>query len=125
MEVDRNAVSVSVEEINRSLGASGLQVNLLDWENDARPSVGTDGQDVINRQLCDRADLGVVLIHDRIGSPTPRYPSGTVEEAEIILDRIEQGDNVDLLVFFRRPSISVNKESLDNLRRVLEFRNRL
>jgi len=68
IDADREAVRTAIGEANRFLKTSALQVDVLDWEEDVRPTVGADGQDVVNSQICAAADFGIVLIHDRIGS---------------------------------------------------------
>lgn len=52
------------------------------WETDAVPEMGGDGQQVINRQLVDDADIVLAVFHSRLGAQTSRAESGTVEEVE-------------------------------------------
>ncbi len=53
------------------------------WELDAVPELGRgDGQEVISRQLLDEADIVVAIFHARLGTATPRAPSGTAEELD-------------------------------------------
>ena len=125
IESDRDAVHKAVAEANRFLRADAIAIEVRDWERDVRPTVGTDGQDVVNRQLCNDCDLAFILIHDRVGSPTPRARSGTIEEAEIVLSRRENGERVDLLAFFRKPTVNLSQETLSNLNDVLLFRKSL
>ena len=52
------------------------------WEHDSTPEIGEEPQQVINRQLLKDADLLVAMFWTRIGSPTGKAASGTVEEIE-------------------------------------------
>ncbi|MEV2246807.1 hypothetical protein [Streptomyces sp. NPDC049970] len=55
----------------------------LRWENSAVPGMaGEDPQDILNRQLVDQADIVIGLFHTRLGVPTNRAVSGSVEEIE-------------------------------------------
>lgn len=125
IQEDRDAVRRAVEEVNSVLRSDGIAVEIRDWESDVRPSIGLDGQDVVNTQIVDGVDIAVVLIQNRIGGATPRAPSGTVEEARIVIARRERGENVDLMVFFKSPKVDLSEDALDELKKVLEFRNEL
>ncbi len=50
------------------------------WELDATPEIGSDPQDIINRQFVRDSDLIVAIFWTRLGTKTPRADSGTVEE---------------------------------------------
>lgn len=52
------------------------------WETDAVALMGGDGQQVINQQLVDEADIIIAIFHARLGTATPRSVSGTDEEIE-------------------------------------------
>jgi hypothetical protein len=68
--------------------AAAAQTVLLPrrWETDAVPLLGLDGQGVINAQLVDEADIVFGVFYSRVGQPTARGASGTVEEIERSLD---------------------------------------
>lgn len=50
------------------------------YETSAVPQLGNDGQQVINKQLVDSADIVIAVFANKLGSATPRSVSGTVEE---------------------------------------------
>jgi len=54
----------------------------LGWETDASPSMEDRPQEVISRQILRNCDLLVAAFWTRLGSPTGKSPSGTVEEIE-------------------------------------------
>jgi hypothetical protein len=89
------------------------------WEADAVPELGVDGQSVINRQLVDECDVVVALFHSRLGAPTPRAISGTVEEIERARER-----GVPVHVYFSEMPIPRNVDP-DELKRLNEYRSML
>ncbi len=58
----------------------GIVVLPIDWKTHASPAVGDRPQEIINRQVLADADLLVAVFWTRIGSPTGKAPSGTIEE---------------------------------------------
>lgn len=52
------------------------------WETSAVPRLGGSGQDVINDQLVDQADIVVALFDSRLGMATKAAVSGTAEEIQ-------------------------------------------
>ena len=54
----------------------------LDWKTDSFPLMGSTGQQVINDQVLNRADLLIAIFWTKIGSPTIEAESGTIEEIE-------------------------------------------
>jgi hypothetical protein len=61
------------------------------WELDATPQFGLDPQAAVNEQLVDSSDILVAILWTRLGSPTPRSPSGTVEEITRFVDAKKPG----------------------------------
>ncbi len=72
-----------------SLHAERFKLVLLPllWELDAYPETGDRAQAIINRQLVDRADVLVAIFWSRLGSPTGKEISGTVEEIRTMIAR--------------------------------------
>lgn len=69
------------------------------WELDATPQMGGDPQDLINKQIVNDSDFIIAVFWTRVGSPTPRADSGTIEE---ITQHIELGKPT-LIYFSRKP----------------------
>ena len=59
----------------------------LRWENNVAPGLEKDGQSIINEKLLDKTDLLVAIFWSRIGSPTARSKSATIEEIEYHIDK--------------------------------------
>ena len=116
----RDVVEATVLSWNRDRARSSKVVLLpLRWEFDARPELGGDAQSIINHQLVDEADIVVGLFHSRLGQPTSRGASGTVEE----IDRsAEAGAKVH--VFFSEMPVPHDVDS-DQLTALREFKLRL
>lgn len=54
----------------------------IGWETHSSPEMGDSPQEIINNQILDKCDLLVGVFWTRIGTPTTKYTSGTVEEIE-------------------------------------------
>lgn len=52
------------------------------WESHSSPSMGDRPRAIINRQVLAECDLSIAVFWTRLGSPTGKSPSGTVEEIE-------------------------------------------
>jgi Domain of unknown function (DUF4062) len=50
------------------------------WETHATPEMGERPQEIINKQLLESCDLLIGIFWSRLGSPTGKHVSGTVEE---------------------------------------------
>lgn len=88
------------------------------WESAVAPFAGGDPQSLVNEQIVDHADAAIGLFWNRLGTPTPRGPSGTAEE---INEMVRSGRHV--LVFRCRkpidPALSDPQEAM-RLRDFLE-----
>ena len=74
---ERNLFQEIVAEWNQTWARNlGLRLELLRWEQDAYPGIGTDSQDVINHQIPEDYDLFIGLMWSRFGTPTARAGSG-------------------------------------------------
>lgn len=80
---ERQIFMQMLERINASIGRSlHLEYRVLSWEHDVIPDKGDDAQDVVNNQVELDYDIFVSIFRDRIGTPTGRAASGTIEEYE-------------------------------------------
>ena len=91
----------------------------ISWETDASPAMGGRPQEIINKQLLQDADLLIAAFWTRIGSPTGKSPSGTVEEIE---GHLSAGKPA-MLYFSSRPA---RPESIDpeQYKALSEFKKR-
>lgn len=87
-----------IDEWNeRNFGTLNCGIKSAHWSTDAVPSMEARGQQVINWQLIDEADLVVALFWRRLGTPTGLYESGTAEE----ICRA-QARGIDVMVYFSK-----------------------
>ncbi|MBI1832025.1 MAG: DUF4062 domain-containing protein, partial [Planctomycetes bacterium] len=52
------------------------------WDSHASPEMGDRPQAIINKQVLKNCDLLIAVFWTRLGSPTGKFASGTVEEIE-------------------------------------------
>ncbi len=119
-EVD--SIRLIIEEINKTSGKeNSYTLELLYWKQDTYTQIGDDVQDVINRQLDSEYDIIVSLFWQRIGTPTKRDKSGTIEEINrAIMNKKE------LLIYFKTlPPENLNLLDLKGLNRINTYKKTL
>ncbi|MFX0576261.1 hypothetical protein [Nocardia nepalensis] len=85
---DRDMVESVVREWNATYSIrERIALLPLRWEVNAVSDLHLDTQTAINEQLVEHADIVIALFHSRLGTPTPRALSGTVEELDRALAR--------------------------------------
>ena len=85
------------DRFGRRLGA---RYDVVCWERDVRPDCADDAQDVVNRQVPLDYDVFVALFRQRLGTPTHRAPSGTVEEYERALVYRAARPDISIMCYF-------------------------
>lgn len=123
---ERERIARVVDSVNRGIGAEkGLVLDLIRWETHAWPSAGADAQDIINRQL-GLPDIFIGIMWRRIGTPTPRALSGTVEEFDLAFEAWRSGRVAEVMCYFKTDGFYPRSEDeLVQMSRVLSFRERL
>jgi len=98
---DERAIARQVILDWNNIHSESRQIILLPvgWEHNVFPSMGDRPQAIINQQQLDSADILVGIFWTRIGTPTGKAASGTVEEIE---QHIEARKDT-LLYFSKRP----------------------
>jgi hypothetical protein len=126
---ERELVERAVREINLNLRASGndvIQLEVVRWETHAYPDFGRDPQSVINAQLGMEYDIFLGIFWSRIGTPTGRYASGTVEEFELAYDKWQKAkESVTLMIYFKEAALSPHELDTDQLAQIQRLRSRL
>jgi hypothetical protein len=120
-EID--SLRVIIEEINKTSGRqSGYYIECLNWTTDTYTQIGEDAQEVINSQLDTKCDIVVAIMWQRIGTPTKRDKSGTIEE----INRAIASEEKELLIYFKtEPPQSLNLIDLDQLSQINLFKEEL
>lgn len=95
----------------------------ISWEYNSIPSLGNRPQEPINEQVLRNADILVGIFWTRIGTPTGKAVSGTVEEIE---EHIESGKPA-MLYFSNKPVMpdSIDAEQYNAVKKLKEeFRSK-
>lgn len=128
VSVERRYVEDVVAEINRTVGkAMGIVLVVVSSRN-AIPGHGKDGQTVINKQIARMKDyvLFVGIMWNRIGTPTARAKSGTVEEYNRAVRAFNFHGNPEIWFYFRDTSAHpVSQDLLNQRKAVSAFRKRV
>jgi len=120
-EID--SIRFIVEEINKTVGEqNSYTIDCLNWTIDTYTQVGEDPQAVINDQVEGEYDILVGLLWQKIGTPTKRDKSGTIEEINrAIADPIKEK-----LIYFKTTSPeNLNQIDLDELGKINIFKKDL
>lgn len=98
-------------------GARRIVLLPVGWETHSSPEMGAPAQQIINRQVLNKCDLLVGAFWTRIGTPTEKHLSGTVEEIEqhIASDR-------PAMLYFSSQPVAMDTVDLDQFQRLKEFK---
>lgn len=88
------------------------------WETHASPDMGATAQEVINQQVLDKCDLLVGVFWTRIGTPTERHISGSVEEIE---EHIAKGKPA--MLYFSSQPVVMDSVDLDQFQKLKSFKS--
>jgi ser/thr phosphatase family protein len=125
-EKERNICESIFSELNKGIGVSyGVELKSLRWEYDVRPSIGLDGQDVINKQIGRDYDLFIGIMYTKFGSPTSRAESGTVEEFNNAYEMALKHKKLDIMFYFNDTSIAPSQIDLEQYKKVKDFKDNI
>jgi len=100
VQTERNIVRDVVNEWNHVNSATQKIVLLpVGWETHSTPSMGDRPQSIINWQVLKDSDLLIAIFRTRLGTPTGKAASGTVEEIE---EHVKAGKPA-MLYFYATP----------------------
>ena len=123
---EREVVKDTIDQLNQNamLGDSTV-VQLRRWETHAWPGFGENAQSVINQQI-GPYDVVVGILWNRIGTPTGRAISGTVEEFERAYALWKEHKRPSLMFYFNRsPADLGTQDELQQKMEVLNFKKQL
>jgi hypothetical protein len=122
----RKAIFEVIDELNRTFEIRKVAIRGLGWEEYVTPGIGETPQDVINQQLLKEYDILIAIFATRLGTPTGKSESGTVEEIEQAIKNTDSPlGQYRVQVYFREKIDSVTSISLDDLKSVFEYRDKL
>jgi len=117
-----DAIRLIVDEINKTTGnQGGYRIETLNWDDDVYSAIGTDPQDAINKQIDDVYDILVSIIWQKLGTPTKRDKSGTVEE----INRAISNPSKHFLIYFNTQVEDLDKIDVEELQRINDFKKEL
>ena len=119
---ERIMVEEVVERINKHTGKSRkFRIECLTWERDTYPCAGIDAQQSISSQIGSDYDIFVGIMWHRLGTPTPRAESGTVEEFNNAFSSYSSGGSCrQIMMFFN--SCDFPQSELEQASKVLDFK---
>ncbi len=125
---ERLQVRHAIDHFNNREGIQKGQIlNLISWETTMAAGIGEDAQAVINEQVPPNYDILIAIFWHRLGSPTKRDISGSVEELKRGITLNKQQDKFPkILVLFKDDPIPPSQldvrqyESLMNFKKELE-----
>ncbi|MBX8510561.1 hypothetical protein K5D34_12825 [Pseudomonas cichorii] len=113
-------------KINTTIGQHlNFRIESKKWENDSRPSFGTDGQSVINSQLLKEYDLFIGLMWARFGAETPRAGSGTEEEFDQAYKLYKDSNSVEIMIYFNKCDVPFKNIDPTQILKVQEFQKKI
>ena len=89
----------------------------IGWESHSSPEMGGSPQEIINNQVLEKCDLLVGVFWTRIGTPTNKYASGTVEEIE---KHIESGKPA--MLYFSSQPVALDTVELEQISKLKSFK---
>lgn len=125
VRAERDALARAIDELNLTLGPQlSVRIELERWETHAWPGFGEDAQDVINKQISPY-DIFVGIMWKRLGTPTGRAPSGTVEEFDRAYERWKAHGVPHLMFYFSNKPVPPDAREIEQLQSVLDFKRML
>lgn len=114
-----------IDRLNLEWDSRGIRLKLVRWRTHASPGFGEDAQTVINDQIQAHHDVFVGILWSRIGTPTPRAESGTIEEFRQARERYsEDPGSMALMLYFKMAPIPQPIDT-KQVRAVQDFRSGL
>lgn len=124
---ERATLDSVIAELNRTWsGSLGLTFELLKWETHVRPGFDVDPQAVVNAQVPGDYDVFLGIFWSRLGTPTGRAASGTVEEFERAHARFKATGAVpEIMLYFKDAPVAPSKIDLQQFSALQAFKDSL
>lgn len=88
VQAEREAVANVLERWNGQIGTTlDVLIHPVRWETHSTPELGSHPQTILNRQIVKDCDCAVAVFWSRLGTPTAKADSGSLEEIEEVLIR--------------------------------------
>lgn len=121
---ERDKLESVINEINGTLSRRiGVRLDLIRYEREVPPGLGEDPQSVINENIPQDYDIFIGILWHRMGTPTNRSGSGTLEEFNLAKARYDEDSNsVRLMMYFKDTPLNMSDLDADQLKAVQNFR---
>jgi hypothetical protein len=97
--------------------ATGIILQPVSWDTHSSPSMEDRPQAVINKQVLQNCDLLVAIFWTRLGTPTGKAPSGTVEEID---EHLKQGKPA--MIYFSSAPVRPESVNSEQYAALMKFR---
>jgi hypothetical protein len=122
---ERQAIRDVIKNINYWAIFANIEFSTIDWENYSYPSIGDYPQDALNNQFKGKYDILIGVFWSRIGTKTPNYESGSIEEIEIAIDRYKKQRNVNVMLYFKTEHVPEGQIDNEQIKKLNEFKSNL
>lgn len=124
---ERSSLEGIVRELNLTWSRQlGVRLDLVKWETHAFPGVGIDPQAVINDQIKDDYDIFIGIMWKRLGTPTSRSDSGTIDEFHRAYKRFKNNpDGIRIMFYFNDSPVSPSELDPIQLALISDFKKGL
>jgi len=124
---EREVCDKVFSEINKTIGEyNHFRIESIKWENDTRPGVGTEVQEVIFSQVGDFYEIFIGIMYKKFGTPTKNAGSGTEAEFNNAYERWKNGDEIEILFYFNNQSPeNLNEIDPHQLIKVNDFKDKI
>jgi uncharacterized protein YoxC len=125
---ERRILESVILDTNRIWSSNlGLTFELLNWEKNVHPGFSSDPQAVINEQIGHDYDVFIGIFWGRLGSPTPRAQSGSLEEFERALSKYKSSGNhyPKIMIYFKDAPLAPSKVDATQLGELQAFKDSL
>jgi hypothetical protein len=121
VKIEREKATEVIERVNKNAAlAKGVLLDPWLWEVDAQPAIGRP-QESINTKL-DEAAIVILILWNRLGTPSGKADSGTVEEYEGAFKRFRQTGWPRILAYYsQRKGKPLNADENAQRQKVLDF----
>jgi len=122
---ERQAIRDVIKNINYWAIFANIEFETLDWENNSFPSIGEYPQEVINKQFRGKYDILIGVFWSKIGTRTPNYDSGSIEEIEIAIEKYRKQKDVEIMLYFKLEHIPEHEIELNQIESLNNFKSSL
>lgn len=116
---DAKIIEDFLKNLNNTFDPRGIVIRSRHWSHAAVPGLGTEGQEVVRKQLLENCDILVALIGRRLGTPTSEHESGTADEIAYMSQRDGSlFNNKHVQIYFKNEQVNMDDIDIDEIQRV-------